>query len=87
MHLVYFLGRVYPFIAGAMAAGSIQFAFHYRRKRSKLFRYFIAIAGIFALSALLWLVFRGDLHSDQWVKHLFAVVDDWSFQTTWSLTA
>ncbi len=71
VHHLYFLMRLFPFIAVAVGGICIQVAIHFhRRKNKKAKRVFLGLAGFCGLCALLWLGFRGDRNSDLWVGRL-----------------
>lgn len=67
---MYFLARYYPFIAlGALVIfGELAWIFHRKRQGARWI--FMALCLFFFVTGILWLVFRGDLYSDQWVREL-----------------
>lgn len=75
MHLVFTLARIYPAWAVPTAFIFFELAIYYRRKNSKIQYYMGALVGIQVLLLLLWLLFRGDIHSDLWVR---AILDAFS---------
>lgn len=70
MHLVFLLFRTYPYWAIPVALVFGHLGMHFAR-RGNLLRYFFwgSAAGM-VLAALAWIGFRGDLHSDEWVRFL-----------------
>ena len=71
MHLVYMLMRFYPFWALSLAIVFVEIAWHFHRGRKPIQYSFWAGALFFVVTTLCWLIFRGDLHSDQWVRSMF----------------
>jgi hypothetical protein len=72
MHLIYIGGRLYPFLAIAMVVFFAQLALFYRRTKSSSQFFFWGVCGFFCISAVLWVVFRGDIHSDEWLNAIFS---------------
>lgn len=70
MHILYIIGRLYPFLAAAIVVLLVQIGIHFRRRRDPRAIPFWVFSGFLILSALLWMVFRGDLYSDQWLNAL-----------------
>ena len=68
MHVIFLLARVYPYWALAVSIVLLQIAVFYRRRDNKLQWTFVGIAGGLMLGVLAWFVFRGDIHSDSWVR-------------------
>lgn len=73
MHFVYLLARIYPYWALPCALIFAQLFYFFRRRNSPL-RFSVLGCIVFLMGGLIaWIVFRGDLHSDHWVR---AVVGD-----------
>lgn len=70
MHILYVIGRIFPFFAVPLALALCQFALFFRRKGRKVFKVYFGIAGLLVLLSLLWIVFRGDVNSDKWIRAL-----------------
>lgn len=68
MYLLYLAFRLYPVIALCLILVLVEVAFHYRRKRDIRQWYCVALGVLLFISSVVWLVFRGDLHSDDWLK-------------------
>jgi hypothetical protein len=74
MHYFYLFARLYPFFAIPLTFVFFELGIFYRRKESILQNYFWGASGFFGFTFLLWIIFRGDLNSDLWIKnvtHLF----------------
>ncbi len=70
MHIVFLALRIYPFWAIPLAVVLLQvLIFLKRRKSGKLLPVMLFI-GFLVLTSLLWVIFRGDLYSDQWLWDL-----------------
>ena len=70
MHAIYFIARLYPFIVIPLVVIFIELGFFLRRQRSSV-QHVCWLLSLFCVSsAVLWIVFRGDLNSDQWVRAL-----------------
>jgi multidrug transporter EmrE-like cation transporter len=71
MHVIFAIARFFPYIALAFCFAFYELGRHLRRK-SNQFQYscWAAIVLLAILSAS-WFVFRGDLHSDEWIRYLF----------------
>jgi hypothetical protein len=71
MHSIFTLMRLYPFWSVPLAAIFVQLGIYFRRRTSSLQWSCFGMAGLLVLTALIWIVGRGDLHSDQWVRAVF----------------
>ena len=71
MHLIFTLARLFPYWGLAVVLLSGQLGVFFRRKGSVLQWYCWANAGFYGFMILLWLVFRGDMNSDAWIKGFF----------------
>jgi TctA family transporter len=71
MHFIFLLARIYPFWALPMAIVLAQLAIFFRRRESGL--QYSSMAGVVLLTAgiFAWFFFRGDIHSDDWVRTIF----------------
>jgi len=63
--------RFYPFIGLALMLGLIEIGRHFRRLRDSRQWLFFLPAGFVFVTIMIWIFFRGDIHSDQWLKSLF----------------
>jgi hypothetical protein len=70
MHHVYFLARIYPYWALPLAFVMGQLGLHFRRRKFKVQYSFWGMLVLLIVSSLIWIVFRGDLNADQWVRIL-----------------
>ncbi|MCM2322176.1 MAG: hypothetical protein NDJ90_02835 [Oligoflexia bacterium] len=71
MHALFLLARTFPWWAVPMALVVGQLTVFFWRRRSPM-RFFFGGATLTLLfSAALWIIYRGDLHSDRWVRNLF----------------
>jgi hypothetical protein len=68
MHEIFFLVRIYPYWTIPFAMVLAQLAIFFRRRGSGLRFPLWGMVGILIATAIIWVVFRGDLHSDQWVR-------------------
>ncbi|MGK5088596.1 hypothetical protein WDW86_13640 [Bdellovibrionota bacterium FG-2] len=68
MHWLYTVVQIFPFFAvpAALAAGQIGIFFW--RKKSKYQYPFWLLALIFLSLSVVWAIYRGDLHSNDWVR-------------------
>ncbi len=68
MRYVYLLLRIYPYWAIPLAAVFVQLAIFYNHRQNK--RKYVAggFAGVLLLTVVLWVVFRGDIRSDLWLR-------------------
>ena len=67
-HFLFLLMRLLPFWSFPSALISFQLALHFRRKLSPWYR-LLALVALALLSMLgAWIYYRGDLHSDAWVR-------------------
>ena len=71
MHFFFTLVRIYPAWAVPTAFIFFELGIYYRRKASKFQFYMWGLVGVQSLLLLLWLIFRGDIHSDNWVRAFF----------------
>lgn len=70
MHSLFTFARFYPAFAISIAIAFIQAGMYFQRRRTKARFYLFGVAMFFIATAILWLVLRGDLYSDQWVRSL-----------------
>lgn len=70
MHFVFLLARIYPYWAIPLVAVLAQIAIFFRRRRHALLYSVVGLMGLLFLGLLAWAFFRGDLHSDEWVRAL-----------------
>jgi hypothetical protein len=68
MHLIFTFARIFPALAIPSVAIFIELGIYYRRKASKMQYYMFGFAGTTVFLVLMWLFFRGDVHSDQWIR-------------------
>lgn len=57
-------------MAIALVVPLAQMGIHYKRRQDSKQHIYWSISGILIVSAVLWLVFRGDRYSDQWLDLL-----------------
>lgn len=73
MHIVFALVRFFPFWGLMAALIFFEFGRSFRHKDSKLqYSFFFGSVLFFAL-VVCWFYFRGDVHSDTWVRFFFKV--------------
>lgn len=71
MYVIFAFARFVPLWATPVALVLIQIGiFFSRRKEKKLAISFFGTAFMIIVGAGLWIYFRGDLHSDEWVKRV-----------------
>lgn len=68
MHLLFLAARIYPFWAVPMVWISAQLAIYFYRRPSRLTYLFWLLVLGFMSSIGGWLYYRGDLHSDDWIR-------------------
>lgn len=68
MHLIFLAVRTFPFWAVPVAIVFGQLGVYFWRRRSGLRFVFFGCAASLVIGAIAWIVFRGDLHSDAWVR-------------------
>jgi drug/metabolite transporter (DMT)-like permease len=68
MHFVYLAVRIFPYWALPLAVVIFQLGTFYHRRRNKLRWACGAAIGFLGLMTLLWFIFGGYMHSDQWVR-------------------
>jgi hypothetical protein len=64
------LMKLFPFWGTGLVIVCAELAIFYRRRESRHWKVFVTMGGGIALFVLLWLVFRGDLHSADWINSL-----------------
>ena len=71
MHLLFLLLRIYPYWALPCAFVVAEVGVFFRRKKSPV--QFIAWLAVLTLivSSVLWIVNRGDLNSDKWLRNFW----------------
>lgn len=70
MHLVYLMARIYPYWGLAVSIVMVQIAIFYRRRKSSNQWTCLGIAGFLMTGIAVWFFYRGDLHSDDWVRYM-----------------
>jgi hypothetical protein len=69
VHFLFVCVHLYPFWAIPLAVVFIELGIYFRRRNNKI-NYFCFSIGLFLiLTAMMWIGFRGDVHSDAWVKN------------------
>jgi len=68
MHVAFTLARFYPYWALPVILVVIELGIFFRRRASSLQWGVFTLAGILLFMVLLWFGFRGDIHSDAWIK-------------------
>jgi len=71
MHILYLGARIYPFIGIGLLVLTLQLGIYYKNKSPGLKWAMWCSTGFFGLTSILWVIFRGDLHSDQWIHYVF----------------
>ncbi len=70
MWLIFIVMRIYPYWALPSIYIMIEVAIFFRRK-NHFFQYWAGLGTLLLLIGLfLWFFYRGDLHSDEWIKAL-----------------
>ena len=70
-HWIFLLGRTYPYWALPLVLGFAQFGIFFRRRKEKG-QYVCAAMIVFLLvTTALWIFYRGDRHSDAWIRAFF----------------
>lgn len=68
MRYLFLAFRTYPYWAIPVALVFGQIGIHFRRRQSLYFAFWFGISfGLIVVGAG-WVFFRGDLHSDQWLR-------------------
>lgn len=70
MRWIFILFRFFPYWAFPLSIVVFELGRHFHRKRSSHQWAFFSMAGALGLLTLVWFGFRGDLHSDEWVRAL-----------------
>lgn len=70
MHFIFLLARVYPYWALALVMILVQLAIFFRRRESSVQWTCLGCAAFLVGGILAWFIFRGDLHSDDWIRTL-----------------
>jgi hypothetical protein len=68
MHLIYAAVRFFPWWALPAAFVLGELGIYLRRKRSRTQRFCWAAVSVLVALSVCWFFFRGDLHSDNWVR-------------------
>jgi hypothetical protein len=68
LHFIFTLARIYPAWAVPIAFIFFELGIYYRRKNSRMQYYLWGLVVLQLLLLLLWIIFRGDIHSDQWIR-------------------
>lgn len=71
MRAVYLIARLYPYWALPVAFLIAEMGRHFRRKGQDYQYYCWFWSGFLVFLIFLWIGFRGDLHSDDWVRAVF----------------
>jgi hypothetical protein len=69
MHTFFALARFFPYWAFPLALLSGEVAWYYYRKKSSQQYLFWGVSAVLLVLMLLWIAFRGDLNSDEWVRY------------------
>ena len=70
MHVIYAIARLVPYWALPLAFVIAEVGRYFRRRGSSKQWTCFAIAALLGILTLLWIGFRGDLHSDAWVRSI-----------------
>lgn len=68
MHFLYSLVQFLPYWAIPLVLISAELAIHFRRKKALAQWYCVAFGFLMIVLTILWFVYRGDIHSDAWVR-------------------
>jgi len=68
MHSVFAAARFFPWWALPSGFVLVEMGVYFRRRKSNVQFHFFAVASALIILSLCWFVFRGDLHSDAWVR-------------------
>ncbi len=71
MHTIYTLARLFPYWALPVAFLVAELGWYFRRKRSASQHFCWLTTVTLVVTAISWIAFRGDLHSDRWVRLVF----------------
>ena len=75
MHSVFVFVHFYPVLAIPAALGALQVAIHFKRKNQRTPMVLLLLAAAFCvLTSVGWMIFRGDLHSEAWIRALIGVL-------------
>ena len=66
MGAIFIFLKVYPFFGVSLFFLCVDLARTMRRRGQRIWTLFVILGFLFAVTTLLWLVFRGDKHSDEW---------------------
>jgi hypothetical protein len=67
MHFLFLAFRTYPFWAVPVALVSVQIGIHFRRRESRFALVWWGLSVSLIVGALAWIIFRGDLHANEWL--------------------
>jgi len=65
------LMNLFPFWGAGLIIVCAELAIFFRRRKSNQWKAFVGAGGGIGFFILLWLIFRGDLHSAAWVESLY----------------
>ena len=68
MHVIYFLGRLYPYWAIPAIVILVEVGIFFKRKNHRIQYYFWGSTFMLGLGLLGWFIFRGDKFSDEWIR-------------------
>ncbi|MGZ3689001.1 MAG: hypothetical protein ACXVBW_11910, partial [Bdellovibrionota bacterium] len=68
MHTIFMMARFYPYWALPLAVLVGDIGLYFRRKKNDIQWALWSLAGFLVLGIIVWVAFRGDLNSDQWVR-------------------
>ncbi|OFZ81977.1 MAG: hypothetical protein A2583_07315 [Bdellovibrionales bacterium RIFOXYD1_FULL_53_11] len=70
MHTIFAAIRFFPYWGIPLAVVLGEIAWYFHRKRSIAQYYFWGLVGTLAVTTILWIVFRGDINSDEWTRQM-----------------
>ncbi len=71
MHWLFMLGKSYPYWAIALLLAFFQFGVFFRRRKEwPQYLCGMMVLTLF-VTTILWFVYRGDIHSDEWIYEWF----------------
>jgi hypothetical protein len=72
MHVIFTLVRLLPYWVLTLAFAFVEFGVFFKRRRHRVKQFACwTVAALLLATIVAWFVFRGDLHSDAWVRYVF----------------
>jgi hypothetical protein len=70
MGLLFVLFKIFPAFGVSLAFVFFDFARNAKRKGSKAWIGFMTLAALMVASSAAWVIYRGDLHAEEWFSRL-----------------